>query len=187
MLGAMSTDAIALFFSCIATFSRHFLRQALLCAFSLLILAGCRESKKYQYTVPDATNDGWAIASLSSQSLAAEPIKQLFDRINDSTYKNIHSVLLVKNGKLVVEEYFSGQDSSGKYHAFDRNTLHEMHSTTKSVNSILIGIAIDQHLIDGVDQTISTLFPAYSDVFSDAKKRDLLEALAHDDRRFVMG
>jgi CubicO group peptidase (beta-lactamase class C family) len=170
MLGAMSTNATVRDYNCILTTRSHSLCKALLYSFLLLILSGCRENKKYQYTVPATTNDGWATASVGSENLLADKIQELFDRINDNTYKNIHSVLLVKNGKLVVEEYFPGHDSSGKYHAFDRDTLHEMHSTTKSVNSILIGIAIDQHLISGVDQTISTLYPEYSDVFSDPKK-----------------
>jgi CubicO group peptidase (beta-lactamase class C family) len=126
--------------------------------------------KTYRYIVPEKTNDGWETAALSSENLDTDLIKDLFERINDNTYKNIHSVLLVKNGKLVVEEYFPGQDSEGQFHAFQRDTLHELHSATKSVNSILIGIAIDQHLIRGVDEKISVFFPEYSDIFADGKK-----------------
>ena len=124
----------------------------------------------YQYIVPVKMDDGWETAALSSENLDADLIKDLFERINDNTYKNIHSVLLVKNGKLVVEAYFPGQDSEGQFHAFQRDTLHELHSATKSVNSILIGIAIDQHLIRGVDEKISAFFPEYSDIFADGKK-----------------
>jgi hypothetical protein len=67
--------------------------------------------KNYQYTVPAKTNDGWETASLSSVNIDAGLIKELFERIGDNSYENIHSVLLVKNGKLVVEKYFPGQDS----------------------------------------------------------------------------
>lgn len=110
-------------------------------------------------------------------------IRELFERIGNSGFKNIHSVLLIKNGKLAVEEYFSGQDSQGRYQAFTRETLHEMHSATKSVNSILIGIAIDQHLIRGVEEKISTFFPEYSDIFTNKQKdairlKDLLSMTA---------
>jgi CubicO group peptidase (beta-lactamase class C family) len=147
--------------------SRHLALVLLLLLISHL---GCWGSKKYEYTVPIAANDGWQTASLESEKLAAKPIKELIERINHNIYKNIHSVLVVKNGKLVVDEYFPGYDSNGIYREFDRDTLHEMHSTTKSVNSILIGIAIDQHLISSVDQPISALFPAYSDIFADKSK-----------------
>ena len=139
--------------------------------------------KPYQYEVPDKLNDGWEIASVSSVSLDTNLIKELFERVGDNSYKNIHSVLLVKNGKLVVEEYFPGRDSKGQYQTFTRDTLQEMHSATKSVNSILIGIAIDQHLIRGVDEKISSFFPEYSDVFTNKEKdairlKDLLSMTA---------
>src|SRR4051812_37237244 len=109
---------------------------------ALILLSGCGGVKEYRYNIPETANDGWATASLSSEGLAAEPIKELFDRINDNTYKNIHAVLVVKNGKLVVEEYFPGHDSNGKYRVYQRDTLHETCSITKCVNSILIGILI---------------------------------------------
>jgi hypothetical protein len=71
------------------------------------------DSKTYQYGVPERLNDGWETASLSGVSLDTNLIRELFARIGNNSYKNIHSVLLVKNGKLVVEEYFPGQDSTG--------------------------------------------------------------------------
>jgi len=128
----------------------------------------------YRYTVPQRTNDGWETASLRTENLDLKLFGELFDRINRNGYKNVHSVLLVKNGKLVVEEYFPGRDSNGKYRKFQRDMWHEMHSVTKSVNSILIGIAIDKHLIGGVDEKVSALFPEYADVFAD-HKRDTLQ------------
>src|SRR3954462_11637998 len=148
----------------------HFRRLVLMFVLQLLLLSGCRKCEEYRYTVPEVTNDGWQTATLSSAYVAAEPIHELFNRIKDNTYKNIHAVLVVKNGKLVVEEYFPGPDSNGKYRVFQRDTLHETCSITKCVNSILIGILIDQRLIKTVDEKISTLLPPYSDVFADAKK-----------------
>ena len=139
--------------------------------------------KSYQYAVPEKTNDGWKTASLKDARLDTNLIKELIERIGDNSYKNIHSVLLVKNGKLVVEECFPGQDSVGQYQMFTRDTLNEMHSATKSVNSILIGIAIDQHLIPSVDEKISSFFPEYSDIFTNKEKdairlKDLLTMTA---------
>jgi CubicO group peptidase (beta-lactamase class C family) len=156
----------------------------------LVVLSGYSENQAatnnirgYQYTVPEKTNDGWETASLNSVNLDAGLIKELIERLSDNSYKNIHSVLLVKNGELVVENYFPGQDSFGQHRTFTRDTLHEMHSATKSVNSILIGIAIDQHLIHGVDEKISTFFPEYSDIFTNKEKgaiclKDLLSMTA---------
>ena len=124
----------------------------------------------YHYTVPLQTNDGWETASLEDENVNPVFIWKLMDRFQTRSYRNIHSVLLIKNDKLVLEEYFLGHDSNGKFHAYNRYTIHEMNSVTKSVNSILVGIAIDHHLIGGVDEKVSSLFPEYADVFADHQR-----------------
>ena len=124
----------------------------------------------HPHAVSEKANDGWETANLANEDLNAGLIKELLERVRNNTYKNIHSVLLVKNGKLLVEEYFPGQQEDGKRQAFTRDTLHEIHSATKSINSILIGIAIDQKLIQNVDEKISTFFPEHADLFAEAKR-----------------
>lgn len=138
-----------------------------------LVCAGCGKRAAYRYSVPETTSDGWETASMASEGIDGGLITNLFNRINDRTYRNIHSVLIVRNGKLVVEEYFPGRDGSGKYQVYHRDRLHEVCSVTKSVNSILAGIAIDQHLISGVDENISTFFPEYSPIFGDQGKKTI--------------
>jgi CubicO group peptidase (beta-lactamase class C family) len=145
--------------------------------------AATNNIKSFQYTVPEKTNDGWETDSLNSVSLDTNLISELFERVGDDSYKNIHCVLLVKNGKLVVEEYFSGQNSAGQSQMFTRDTLNEMKSATKSVNSILVGILVDRHLIHSVDEKVSSFFPEYSDIFTNKEKdairlKDLLSMTA---------
>lgn len=139
--------------------------------FMLLALIGCAANHpagEYSQTQPSTAND-WPTAPMEG-SLDPQLMQQLFARINDGTYKNIHSVLIVRSGKLVVEKYFPGYDEVGNYGEFHRDTLQDLASATKSVNSILIGIAIDQHLIRGVDEKISIFFPEYVDLFVDPRK-----------------
>ena len=100
-------------------------------------------------------------------------ITSLIDAIRTGSYLNIHGIVVVKDGMLVLEEYFAGVDSAGTYQAFNRSTLHELHSVTKSVNSALIGIAIDQQLISGVDARIVDLLPQHADLFTDPRKLEL--------------
>src|SRR5207247_748514 len=95
----------------------------------LLVLSGCEKNRvpagtgaTYQYTVPEETTDGWETAHVSSESIDADLVKALFERISNKTYKNIHSVLLVKNGKLVVEQDFPGHDGERRAQAFTRDT-----------------------------------------------------------------
>src|SRR3954454_4273987 len=139
--------------------------------FSLIILAVamllCRisDAKEYQYAIPEQLSDGWATADLRSENFDVPLIARLIEHIRNNTYKNIHSLLLIKNGKLVLEEYFPGQEEDGKTQLYQRDTQHGIHSATKSVNSLLIGIAIDQKLIAGVDEKLSKFFPEYKTVF----------------------
>ncbi len=140
--------------------------------------AGNQQST-YKYSLPVDTGDGWSSAHLSEVGLNAEPLTELINRIRDETYQNIHSVLIVKDGKLAFEEYFPGIDRRERQIDYDHDTLHELHSVTKSVNSLLIGIAIDQGHISGVDAKALDFFPEYENLASDADKsqislRDLL-------------
>ncbi len=166
-----------------ARLAKQIIGKSLLCF--IILLLGCIKSSATAFlcTAPEMTNDGWACASPESVGLDTNLLQQLLERICDHTYENIHSVLLVKNGKLVLEQYFPGRNSAGQFQAFTPDTLNEMKSATKSVNSLLIGIAIDRHFIRGVDEKISDFFPEYSDLFTNQEKapirlKDLLTMTA---------
>lgn len=113
----------------------------------------------YEYVVPDKVEDGWETASLASVRLDPQPLTEMFERIERNEYPNIRSVLIVSNGKLVVEEYFPRQAGDARERAFRRVAPQEITSATKSVTSLLIGIAIDRSLIAGVDQGVADLLP----------------------------
>jgi CubicO group peptidase (beta-lactamase class C family) len=65
----------------------------------------------------------------------------------------VHSLLVIKNGDLVLEEYFNG------YQDYD---YFNMTSATKSVTSTLVGIAIDKGYIQSLDQRIMDFFQDYA-------------------------
>lgn len=142
-----------------------------------VLLWAATESRSfaYDYAVPEKLEDGWETASLSDEKLEPGLIKDLFNRINDNTYKNISSVVIVKNGKLVIEEYYPREDALGerRSRALKRVSPKQLYSATKSVTSILIGIAIERGLIRNVDEKVSTFFPQYADVFAENKKADI--------------
>ena len=76
----------------------------------------------------------------------------MMHKIVTGDYPNVHSVLIVKNGKLVFEEYF---------YEYNRDTLQEQRSATKSAISALTGIAIHQGLIKSVNEKVLPYFPEY--------------------------
>jgi hypothetical protein len=143
---------------------------------STFLFVGDPESRAsgYEYFVPEKMNDGWQTATLNDVKLDAGLITEMFDRIGDNTYKNISSVVIVKNGKLVIEEYFPRVPYLGdRNRAIKRVSPLQLYSATKSVTSILIGIAIDRGLIHGVDEKISAFFPEYAEVFTNKDKAQL--------------
>ena len=137
---------------------------------SLLALCCAPTLALGELVAPPRLDDGWDTASPASVQLDEAPLRALSERLRDGTYKNIHSVLLVKDGRLVAEEYFTGCNAEGKEQTFDRDTLHSLQSVSKSVNSILIGIAIDQHLIAGVQEKVAKFFPERAELFADGGK-----------------
>jgi len=141
-------------------------------ALPLLILSAAN-AQTYQYTVPAKIKDGWETSSLSDEKMDVALIRDMLERVRSGGYKNIQSVLIARNGKLVVEEYFPRAEGDKREQALRRASPVELTSATKSVTSILIGIAIDQHLIGGFDEKISTFFPEYADVFADPAKAKL--------------
>lgn len=77
-------------------------------------------------------------------------IELLTARIKDQTFKDINSILVIKNGTLLIEKYFNGEGP---------DTLHDIRSAGKSITSALVGIAIDKGFIQGVDEKLLSYFP----------------------------
>jgi CubicO group peptidase (beta-lactamase class C family) len=96
--------------------------------------------------------DGWRNSTLEEQGMNHEYLDRMMEHIGDQDVK-IHSIMIIKNGYSVYEEYLSFR--------YDEDTKHELHSATKSFTSALMGIAIDQGYIEGVSERILQFFPDY--------------------------
>ena len=118
----------------------------------------------YEYTVPIKADDGWEISSLKEEGIDPGKINAVMRNILNANIRDIHSVLIVKNGKLVLEDYFYG---------YARHKTHQLASATKSITSILIGIARDQKKIPDIDKKIYEFFPAYEDINWDHPKKEI--------------
>ena len=155
----------------------------LLCAV-LLLAGGWACGPAPTSPVPPQTGDGWQTASPAEVGLDAGKLGQAVARIRGRTYDNVHSLLIVKEGKLVFEEYFpgyawsyAGEGHRGDLVDFDRDTLHNLASVTKSFTSALVGIAIDQGAIRGADQTVFSFYPEYAHLKDGRKDGITLEHL----------
>ncbi len=138
---------------------------------------GNNNGNEYTYSVPEQVNDGWETASLADAGMNPLPLIIMMNELLNREDHQVHGILIVKNGKLVFEEYFSGEDldiSSGPQYVhrdFDRNTLHYLASVNKSFTSALVGIAVDRGLITGVDEKLFSFFPEYADLNNEEKDK----------------
>jgi CubicO group peptidase (beta-lactamase class C family) len=145
---------------------------------SVILLAavstGCEKTNNYpevyKYETPDQYDDGWETESLGDAGIDEEMLCNLMNRIYSIAEHNIHSILIVKDNKLVFEEYFDGEKFKlGKYtgeYGFNREDLHTLCSATKSFASALLGLAIDKGYVASVDMKVFDFFPENSDLVS---------------------
>ena len=92
----------------------------------------------YRYEVPADLGDGWSTASVSQVGIDESLITQGTNALLDGTYTGIEGLVIVKDGVLVHEAYPGN---------FTATSKHDLRSATKSLTSLLIGIAVDQQLI----------------------------------------
>ena len=97
---------------------------------------------------PVALNDGWSIASQAEVGLDAAKLCQLDAFIAQWPKANIHAVVVVRNGKLAMERHFAGEDERwgdklGRV-AYGPELKHDLRSISKSVTSLLVGIALGE-------------------------------------------
>src|SRR5437867_152487 len=79
-----------------------------------------------------------------------QSILDLVTRIVRGDYGSVTSLLIVRHGQLVVEEYFGWSSSRA----------HTLQSVTKSVTSLLTGVAVDNRKVAVTDRAVS-FFPDY--------------------------
>lgn len=135
-------------------------------AYSLKIKPEEKGRIDYTYNVPKQTDDGWHTAHIADVNLDEKPLADLIGKIRNGTYANVHSVLIIKNGKLVFEEYFPGEDTGRGHVDFNRDEIHHAMSITKGFTSTSIGIAIDKGIIKGTDEELAAFFPEYKEALS---------------------
>ena len=111
----------------------------------MTILTTLYGQTSYRYQIPKTQSDGWQIADFRKLGSDTARLYSLNNQLSQARHK-IHSMLLVKDNELVIEEYYND------YHSGKQNDLR---SATKSITSILLGIAIDQGYIKSVDDPIT--------------------------------
>jgi CubicO group peptidase (beta-lactamase class C family) len=144
-----------------------------LIAFILLlpVWSGCDSptGSSDPFPVPEETGDGLSTDLPQEVGLDPEPLLALVDLISDTPNHQIHSLLILRERKLVLEEYWEGVDLTPESllpveRDFDRETLHYTASVSKSITSLLAGISMDLEMVGGTDELLFQYFPDDADL-----------------------
>ena len=130
-----------------------------------MLLAGCsgpsrEELKSINYT--PLPTQAFEVSTPADQGVDPLRIAELY--YHASKLKNIYSVLVLQNGKLIAEKYFNEG-------AVDQQI--NIHSVTKSFTSALVGIALEQGELKSLDQKMMEFFPELADKIKDPRKNDI--------------
>jgi CubicO group peptidase (beta-lactamase class C family) len=105
----------------------------------------------------------WKESTPAEQGLDGARLSKLQQQLRDAL-PHIHSVLVARHGYIVFEYYKQGQR---------RDDLQEVHSITKSVTSALIGIALEKHFLQGLDQKLVEFLPESVDLNDDPRINEI--------------
>jgi len=121
-----------------------------------------------------SNQENWIdVSSPDEQGLDSSKIDQIIVWIRKNNFA-IDSLAIIKDDKLVVEEYISLNENILQLQSHS-DTKHQIASCTKSITSALIGIAIDKGYINSVKDTVLDFFPDYIDSIGivDARKQSM--------------
>jgi CubicO group peptidase (beta-lactamase class C family) len=143
---------------------------------SLLNCNSHNRSTAYSYAKPEELFDGIPVDVMYNEGIDTGKIVTLTKQILDNTYPNIHSLLILRHGKLLYENYFAGEDEilggapvGYVNHAID--SLHDCRSVSKSFTSACVGVAVRQGFIKSIDEPIFLYFKEYEKYFDEAKRK----------------
>jgi len=92
----------------------------------------------------------WPVATPESQGFDSGVLTDLLEYVRDKRLP-LHNLLVIRRGQLILDASF---------YPYSPESPHDVASVTKSITSLLIGIAIDKGLIDSVRQPVVSLLPA---------------------------
>jgi len=92
----------------------------------------------------------WAPATSREAGVDAAALELIYATMAEESHHDLKGIVVVRNARLVSEHYFNGDSAQ---------SLHDIRSATKSVTSLLMGIAIAKGFVKAVDDPISSYLP----------------------------
>lgn len=146
-------------------------RQLIIVGFLLLLISAVLPVQGYTFSLSQEfperdywPTDGWQNSTPEEQAMDSTLLNEMMDRIDENRV-HIDSIVIVRNGYLVFEEYPRTN--------YDVDSRHIIHSCTKSFTSALVGIAIEEGYIESVDNKLIDLLPNRTIDNLDARKESI--------------
>jgi CubicO group peptidase (beta-lactamase class C family) len=123
----------------------------------------------------------WRKTQPSDAGFASDLEARLDKLITSGRAWNLHGVVILRKGALVLERYDAGEDETwgapiGRV-AFGPDTLHDLRSVTKSILGLLYGLALAQGKVPPPERPLLEAFPEYADTATDPRYKRL--TIAH--------
>jgi CubicO group peptidase (beta-lactamase class C family) len=114
----------------------------------------------------------WQPVSLREAGFADDMGARLDKAIADKRVWNLHSVVVVRHGRLVFERYFEGEDTARGNRpigvvSFKPDSPHDLRSASKSIVGLLYGIALAAGKVPAPEDRLMPSFPEYADLAAD--------------------
>ncbi|MDH4441253.1 MAG: serine hydrolase [Rhizobium sp.] len=160
----------------------HFVRLGLIAFGMLTVDAGATFAADQTCAPPALKADGLAVGDTKAEGFDAKALCALLQTVT-SDPNNLHSLLVLRHGKLVAGLYKPGVDRTlyslwGMRRTFDAETLHDMRSTSKSIVGLLYGILLARGEVPPLETSVASLYPDERISGADQKRtiriRDLL-------------
>jgi CubicO group peptidase (beta-lactamase class C family) len=108
------------------------------------------------------TQDEWPVSTPEEQGLDPDLVAELY--YDAAQLETAYSLLVFKNGYLVAEDYF---------HIGSPHLQVNVHSVTKSINSALVGLALEEGCLTSLDQKLMEFFPEFENRITDNRKNEI--------------
>lgn len=130
----------------------------------VLTLVGCGPSASDLASVDYApvSLDVWPVSTPEEQGLDPDLVAKLY--YEASQLETAYSLLVFKNGNLIAEDYF---------HMGSPDLQVNIHSVTKSINSALVGLALEEGCLTSLDQKMMEFFPELEERITDPRKNEI--------------
>lgn len=144
------------------------MKHSTLILFLLILLTSCLKDEPFKKDFkgygPEELNDGWALSTPEAEKIDKGKLDVAYKMLyQDDRFWMARSLMVIRNRKLVAEAY--------PHDIADRDLFANIQSCTKTITSIMLGIAINNGVNISVNDRLYDIYPDQFD--NDNRERDI--------------